>query len=139
MYMSRMLNAIKNSGRSTFLASRDILDIVSEMYSSSKIGVKTWYKFEMLSSLEFTLTWSLSPPLKFLDLKYIQIVDSNKENETIRNTRFVTLLSKALAVHPLSHSTFLQRTIDFLYIIYMFKCINANYKMMTIWWSSILL
>ena len=120
--MSCMLNAIENSGKSTFLALRDILDIVSKTYSSSKIGVRIRYKFEMLSSLEFMLTWSLNPPLKFLDLKYIQKNYNNKENKTIRNTHFATSLSKAPAVHPLSCSTLLQRMIDFLY---MSNCPNA--------------
>ena len=68
--VSLMLNAIKNSGKSMFLVSRDMLDVVSKMYSSSMIGSKMWYKIEMHFSLEFMLTWFLGPPLeKFIDLK----------------------------------------------------------------------
>ena len=63
MYVSLMLNAIENLVKSMFLALRDIFDIVLETYSSSKIGVRTCYEFETLSSLDFTLSWSLGPPL----------------------------------------------------------------------------
>ena len=57
--ISLTFSYIENLGKSMFVASKEMLNIVSKTYSSSMIVSNMWYKFEMLSSLDFTLTSSL--------------------------------------------------------------------------------